>query len=76
MADILIRNLEEKTVKCLKLRAQNRGQSLQVYLKSVLDQQATTRGRTRVDQTSIIAELEKWQAAFRNKKMVNSLTDP
>lgn len=40
MAQVLVRDLDEKTVKRLKARAQRRGRSLQVELKTILEDAA------------------------------------
>jgi plasmid stability protein len=40
MAQILVRNMEEQTVKRLKARARKKGHSLQAEVKSILEQSA------------------------------------
>ena len=40
MAQILVRNLDERAVKRLKARAQRKGHSLQTEVKGILEQQA------------------------------------
>ena len=41
MAQILVRNMEEQTVKRLKARARKKGHSLQAEVKEILEQTAT-----------------------------------
>jgi plasmid stability protein len=42
MAQVLVRDLDDKVVERLKVRAQRRGRSLQVELKTILEQAASS----------------------------------
>ena len=68
MAQILVRNLKEKTVKKLKARAKGNGRSLQAEAKMILEREA--------DQPKLSAA-EAWKLAdeFRERLKGRKFTD-
>jgi len=67
MAQILVRNLDEKLVESLKRRAKMNGRSLQAEVKTILEQAVT------LDMASAREVALKIQAMFKGRKMVDSV---
>ena len=67
MAQILVRNLDEKLVESLKRRAKMNGRSLQAEVKTILEQAVT------LDMASAREVALKIQAMFKSRKMVDSV---
>jgi len=63
MPDVLIRNIDEKTLKNLKKRAENNNRSLQAELKTILEMH----GSVDFEQTKIFMResIEKYKAEGR-----------
>jgi len=66
MPELLVRNLEEKTVERLKALARRNGRSLQGQVKVVLEEAAALSAG---DVTAIVA---KWKGRFRGKRFGDS----
>jgi len=66
MSDILIRNLDAKTVRRLKAQAKQHRRSLQNEAKLILEQSAGT-GRE-----DIAAMLERWKKRFSGRRFSDS----
>jgi len=67
MTDMLIRGLEEKTVKRLKARARRHGRSLQKEAKAAIEKAAGT-GNEELAQT-----FAEWQKRFAGRKFSRSV---
>jgi antitoxin FitA len=67
MAQVLVRDLDEKTVKRLKARAEENGRSLQSEVKAILEQAAAE--KTAAERGRIIA---KWQRHFAGRHFEDS----
>ena len=67
MADILVRDLTDRTVKRLKAIAESRGRSLQAELKTILEREASR--PTAADRLKIIA---KWRKHFAGRTFSDS----
>lgn len=70
MADILIRNVDPKSLNRLKARAKRNGRSLQSEAKLALERLAGE-----MTPEEMRAELEKWQKHFANRKFSRSSVD-
>lgn len=68
MADILVRNLDTKTVQRLKARAKEHGRSLQNEAKLLLEQAAGTGG------DEVAAILDGWKKRFAGRRFSSSAT--
>lgn len=66
MADILIRGLDEKAVKRLKVRAKQHGRSLQREVRRVLEQAAGAGPK------DIVAMLDGWKTRLAGRKFSSS----
>lgn len=66
MAEILVRNLDEKTVKALKKRAKINRRSLQSEVKSVLEEAA------QFDMESALALVNRIRSKFKGRKFKDS----
>ena len=66
MADILIRGLDEKAVKRLKVRAKQHGRSLQGEVRRVLEQAAGAGSE------DIAALLDGWKTRFAGRRFSSS----
>jgi plasmid stability protein len=67
MADILVRNLDAKTLQRLKARAKQHGRSLQNEAKLLLEQAAGTGNR------EITAMLKGWRKRFSGRRYSSSV---
>ena len=67
MPDILIRGLDERTLKRLKARAKRHGRSLQSEARLLLEQAAGA------DPGEIAAMLDGWKRRFRGRKLSSSV---
>lgn len=61
MADILVRDLADRTVKRLKALAESRGRSLQAEVKTILEREASR--PTAADRLKIVREARDSKAA-------------
>ena len=66
MPDILIRSLDEKVLKRLKVRAKRHGRSLQAEAKLLLEQAAGA------GSAEIAAMLDGWNRRFARRKFTDS----
>jgi antitoxin FitA len=66
MAQILVRNLDEKLVEGLKRRAKMNGRSLQAEVKLILEQS------TKVDMETALKIANKIRAGFKGRKFTDS----
>lgn len=70
MAQILVRNLDEETVKRLKKRARDDGRSLQSEVKHILSQAAY---EPTVDMEKARKMLEEFRRRFKGRKFSDSV---
>lgn len=70
MAQILVRNLDEKTVRSLKNRAKKEGRSLQSKVKSILEQAAQ---EPTVDMEAARKILAEFRRKFKGRKFPDSV---
>lgn len=68
MAQVLVRDLDEKVVERLKARAQQHGRSLQVELKKILEEAATAAS----DLEAARRAAERLQRKFAGRKFSDS----
>lgn len=66
MAQILVRDLDDKVVRRLKTRARRAGRSLQSEVKAVLEEAA------QLDPRSALALADKIRKSFRRRRFSNS----
>ena len=66
MADILVRGLDPKTVKCLKAKAKRHGRSLQSEVKLLLERSAGV-GNEELDEI-----FRRWDERFKGKTFSSS----
>ena len=71
MAQILVRNLDEDTVKKLKNRAKNNGRSLQAEVKMILEQASGEEGT--VDMETAKKMLAEFRERFKGRKFPDSV---
>lgn len=71
MAQILVRNLDEKVVRRLKRRAKAGGRSLQSEAKSILEQAAQPELR-KLNRREFIAKLESFRKRFKGRVFSDS----
>ena len=69
MAQILVRNLNEKTVKALKKRAKSQGRSLQAEVKLILEEVANSE---KVDMETAKKMLEELRKKLKGRKFSDS----
>jgi len=69
MAQILVRNLDEKVVKQLKKRAKREGRSLQAEAKRILEQAATS---PTVDMVTAKKMMEDFRRRFKGRRFSDS----
>ena len=67
MPDLLIRNLDERTLAHLRARARRHGRSLHAEVKLILEQAA------RVDRQQVRAVVEQWQQRFADRSFEDSV---
>jgi len=70
MAQILVRNLDDETVKRLKKRARDAGRSLQAEVRKILEQEANT---PKLDMKAARELCEKFRRRFKGRKFPNSV---
>ncbi len=70
MAQILVRNLKEKTVKALKARAKGNGRSLQAEAKTILEREA---GQPKLSMEEARKALDEFRARFKGRKFTDSV---
>jgi len=70
MAQILVRNLDERVVKRLKERAACKGRSLQAEVKSIVEQAAAT---PTLDLDAARKLCRKLRRRFKGRKFANSV---
>ena len=70
MAQILVCNLKEKTVKALKARAKGSGRSLQAEAKIILEREA---GRPKLSMEEARKALDEFRARFKGRKFTDSV---
>ena len=66
MAQILVRNLDEKVVEGLKRRAQSQGRSLQAEVRAILEREAW------FDPQAVQAVLSKIRKSFKGRRFSDS----
>jgi len=66
MPQLLVRNLDEKTIERLKASAKRRGRSLQGHVKAVLEEAAA------FPPGEVSSVVRKWQAKFAGKRFSDS----
>jgi len=66
MAQILVRDLSEKTVNYLKKKAKEDGRSLQSEVKAILEQAA------QMDMTASLYQVDRFRARFKGKQLPDS----
>jgi plasmid stability protein len=71
MAQILIRNLDEKLVRRLKRQAKAGGRSLQSEAKSILEQAAQPEP-PQLTRAELIAKLERFRKSFKGRVFSDS----
>jgi plasmid stability protein len=69
MAQILVRNLDEKVVKQLKKRAKREGRSLQAEAKRILEQAVTS---PTVDMATAKKMMEDFRRRFKGRRFSDS----
>lgn len=66
MAQILVRNLDEKVVEGLKRRARSEGRSLQAEVRRILEREA------QFDPQAALALIEKIRKSFKGRRFSDS----
>ena len=69
MAQILVRDLDEKVVESLKSRARERGRSLQAEVKTILSEAAVS---PRLDHESTVKHLARLRHKFKGRAFPDS----
>ena len=69
MAQILVRNLDEKVVRRLKRRAKAGGRSLQGEAKSILEQAAE---QPKPDRRAFLRMVDKFRESFKGRQFSDS----
>ncbi|OGW14788.1 MAG: hypothetical protein A2035_01430 [Nitrospirae bacterium GWA2_42_11] len=67
MAQILIRNMDDRVVDCLKKRARREGRSLQAEVKFILEQAA------KMDMDTAREKLKQFRIRFKERKFSDSV---
>ena len=70
MAQILVRNLKEKTVRALKARAKGNGRSLQAEAKIILERET---GQAKLSMEQAGKALDEFRARFKGRKFTDSV---
>ena len=70
MAQVLVRNLKESTVKALKARAKGNGRSLQAEAKIILEREA---GQPKLSMEEARKAADAFRARFKGRKFTDSV---
>jgi hypothetical protein len=77
MAQVLIRNLDRKTVDRLKARARRNGRSLEAELRLILEREARAAGRVAEPATPYMTDRDKtWAVLERMAAQSSSIVPP